>query len=73
MSKQIKFGINVESNGKKVFSGLSVGLKDLEGVIKAATNRVKGLRKGFDKIAPSAAVFTAANTALSNLRDMMEY
>lgn len=71
MSKQVKFGINVESNGQKVFSELSVELKDLEGLIKEVTRQTNKAKGGFEKMAHKATVFTAANTALSNLRDVI--
>lgn len=71
MSKQVKFGINVESNGQKVFKGLSVELKDLEGLIKEVTRQTNKAKGGFEKMAHKATVFTAANTALGNLRDVI--
>lgn len=72
MDNSVKFKIELESNGKKVLSDLSINVNDFRKAVMGAVGQTRRLSEEISGMAGPAVVFSTMNAALEQLSGMTE-
>ena len=71
MGETIKFRVEVESNGEKVFKTLNVNVEDFNNLIEGARAGVEKLSNPFSKLASEMVVLDSLNSAIGELQGLL--
>ena len=71
MGETIKFRVEVESNGEKVFKTLNVNVEDFNNLIEGARDGVEKLSNPFSNLASKMVVLDSLNSAIGELQGLL--
>ena len=71
MGETIKFRVEVESNGEKVFKTLNVNVEDFNNLIEGARAGVEKLSNPFSNLASKMVVLDSLNSAIGELQGLL--